>query len=141
MIFIEVFTHHWKCQLAKKKELLIPPIWGCCGLTGNSYFTHEQIKYPTFSDIAAKTHMTQSIRPTFGRPIFWYTPALKKAGCLICPTVKNEPQVGPQQPQIGGIITSFFGQLALPMICGVKVGTQINCTPKTIFSAFSVVHY
>ena len=27
----------------------------------------------------------------------------EKTGCLICPLVKNEPKVDPQQPQIGGI--------------------------------------
>ena len=41
-------THHWKCQLAKKKELSIPPIWGCWGPTRNSFFTHGQIKHPPF---------------------------------------------------------------------------------------------
>ena len=41
-------THHWKCQLAKKKELLIPPIWDCCGPTEGSFFTHGQIKNPAF---------------------------------------------------------------------------------------------
>ena len=32
----------------KKKELWIPPIWGCWGPTGDSFFTHEQIKHPPF---------------------------------------------------------------------------------------------
>ena len=41
----------------------------------------------------------------------------KKGGCFICSWVKNESPVGPQQPQIGGIQSSFFGQLALPMMC------------------------
>ena len=39
-----------------KKELSIPPIWGCCGPTGGSFFTHGQLKNPAFSEIAAKTH-------------------------------------------------------------------------------------
>ena len=42
------FTHHWKCQLAKNKELLIPPIWDCFGPTESSFFTHGQIKNPAF---------------------------------------------------------------------------------------------
>ena len=42
------YTHHWKCQLAKNKELSIPPIWGCWGPTRNSFFTHGQIKHPPF---------------------------------------------------------------------------------------------
>ena len=42
------YTHHWKCQLAKKKELLIPPIWGCCGPTGGSIFTPGQKNHPAF---------------------------------------------------------------------------------------------
>ena len=41
-------THHWKCQLAKNKELSIPPIWVCWGPTRNSFFTHRQIKHPPF---------------------------------------------------------------------------------------------
>ena len=32
----------------------------------------------------------------------------KKAGFFICPWVKNEPSVGPQQSQIGGIKSSLF---------------------------------
>ena len=41
-------THHWKCQLAKKKELSKPPIWDCLGTTRDSFFTHGQIKHPAF---------------------------------------------------------------------------------------------
>ena len=44
----KAYTHHWKCQLAKIKELLIPPIWDCCGPTEGSFFTHGQIKNPAF---------------------------------------------------------------------------------------------
>ena len=44
----ELYTHHWKCQLAKNKELLIPLIWDCCGPTEGSFFTHGQIKNPAF---------------------------------------------------------------------------------------------
>ena len=32
----------------------------------------------------------------------------EKAGWFFCPGVKIEPPVGPQQPQIGGIESSFF---------------------------------
>ena len=32
----------------------------------------------------------------------------KEGGCFICPWVKNESLVGPQQPQIGGIESSLF---------------------------------
>ena len=32
----------------KKKELLIPPIWGCCGPTGGSIFTPGQKNHPAF---------------------------------------------------------------------------------------------
>ena len=41
-------THHWKCQLAKKKGLSIPPIWGCWGPTRDLFFAHGQIKHPPF---------------------------------------------------------------------------------------------
>ena len=34
--------------VGQKKELSIPPIWDCCGPTGGSFFTHGQIKNPTF---------------------------------------------------------------------------------------------
>ena len=34
--------------VGQKKELWIPPIWGCWGPTGDSFFTHEQIKHPPF---------------------------------------------------------------------------------------------
>ena len=99
-------THHWKYQLAKKKELSIPPIWGCCGPTGGSIFTPGQKNHPAFSEIAAKTHSPfglfwRAILPVYHRPS-------KKAGWFFCPGVKIEPPVGPQQPQIGRIKSSFF---------------------------------
>ena len=101
-----LFTHHWKYQLARKKELSIPPIWGCCGPTGGSIFTPGQKNHPAFSEIAAKTHSPfglfwRAILPVYHRPS-------KKAGWFFCPGVKIEPPVGPQQPQIGGIKSSFF---------------------------------
>ena len=96
-------THHWKCQLAKKKELLIPPIWGCCGPTGGSIFTPGQKNHPAFSEIAAKTHS-----PYLANYFACVAPALKKGWMFFFPWVKNESLVGPQQSKIGGIESSFF---------------------------------
>ena len=35
-------------SVGQKKELLIPPIWGCCGPTGGSIFTPGQKNHPAF---------------------------------------------------------------------------------------------
>ena len=51
-----LLTHHLKCQLAKWKEHSISSIWGFCGLTWGSFFTHGQIKNPAFLEIAVKIH-------------------------------------------------------------------------------------
>ena len=54
----------------------------------------------------------------------------KKGGCFICPWVKNESQVGPQQPQIGGIESSFF----------LPTGTSNDvCTREPFSSLFSAL--
>ena len=104
---VKVVTHtSLEVSVGQKKELLKPPIWGCCGPTGGSIFTPGQKNHPAFSEIAAKTH--GPFGPYLAGQFACIPPALKKAGCLICPAVKNEPPVGPQQPQIGGIKSSFF---------------------------------
>ena len=46
-------------------------------------------------------HIWRIILPVYHQPS-------KKAGFFICPWVKNEPPVGPQQSQIGDIESSFF---------------------------------
>ena len=81
------FTHHWKCQLAKNKELLIPPIWGCCGPTGGSFFTHRQIKNPASSEIAVKTH--SGFGPHLADHFACVTPALKKGWMFYLPMGKK----------------------------------------------------
>ena len=48
VLIILHYTHHWKRQSAKNKELSIPPIWGCCGPTGGSIFTPGQKNHPAF---------------------------------------------------------------------------------------------
>ena len=99
-------THHWKCQLAKKKELLIPPIWGCCGPTGGSIFTPGQKNHPAFFEGRWYTgKMARQKRPN---GLCVLAAISEKAGWFFCPGVKIEPPVGPQQPQMGGIESSFF---------------------------------
>ena len=92
--------------MAKKKELSIPPSWDCCGPTSGSFYTHRQIKHSPFLEIAVKTHSPFS--PYLADYFACVPPALKKGGCFICSWVKNESPVGPQQPQKGGIQSSFF---------------------------------
>ena len=61
-----------------KIELLIPPIWSCCGLTGGSFYIPGQIKNPAFLR-ASGTQAKWSAK---------YGPS-EAAG-------KNEPQEGQQ---------------------------------------------
>jgi len=80
-------THHWKCQLAKKKELLIPPIWGFCGPTRGSFSTHRQIKNPASSEIAVKTH--SQFGPHLADHFACLIPALKKCWIFYLPMGKK----------------------------------------------------
>ena len=90
----------------KKKELLIPPIWGCCGPTGGSIFTPGQKNHPAFFEGRWYTgKMARQKRPN---GLCVLAAISEKAGWFFCPGVKIEPPVGPQQPQIGGIESSFF---------------------------------
>ena len=45
----------------------------------------------------------------------------EKTGCLICPLVKNEPKVDPQQPQIGGTVGPCLVRIYLVRICIVRL--------------------
>ena len=102
-------THHAKCQLDKKKELSKPPIWGCCGLTGGSFLTYRPIKHPAF--LRAGGIQAKWLAKYGPNGLCVIAAISKKAGCLNCPWVKNEPPVSPQQPQIGGVESSFFWPL------------------------------
>ena len=45
----EIWPHtSLEVSVGQKKELLIPPIWGCCGPTGGSIFTPGQKNHPAF---------------------------------------------------------------------------------------------
>ena len=92
-------THLWKCQLAKNKELLIPPIWDCCGPTEGSFFTHGQIKNPAFFE--GRCYTGKMIRQMWA----------ESAGCLNSYLGRGwifYVSMGKQQPQIGGIKSSLF---------------------------------
>ena len=124
--FCLLCTHHWKCQLAKNKELLIPPIWGCCGPTRGSFFTHRQIKNPASSEIAVKTH--SRFGPHLADHFACETPALKKGWIFYLPmgkkwTLSRSTTIPDRWYQKFFI----FGQLALPKMCGV-LNTPFNCT-------------
>ena len=50
----------------------------------------------------------------------------EKAGWFFCPGVKIEPPVGPQQPQIGGIESSFFWPTGTSNdVCGAIVHNSL----------------
>ena len=116
-IISNYYTHHWKCQLAKNKELLIPPIWGCCGPTRGSFFTHRQIKNPASSEIAVKTH--SRFCPHLADHFACVTPALKKGWIFYLPMCKKwTPSRSTTIPGRWYQKFFIFGQLALPMMCG-----------------------
>ena len=111
-------THHWKYQLAKKKELSIPPIWGCCGPTGGSIFTPGQKNHPAFSEIAAKTH--SPFGPYLAGHFACIPPALEKGWMVFLPRGKNRTSSrSTTTPDRWYQKFFFFGQLTLPMMCVV----------------------
>ena len=118
-VLLYYHTHLRKCQLAKNKELLIPPIWGCCGPTRGSFFTHRQIKNPASSEIAVKTH--SRFGPHLANHFACVTPALKKGWIFYLPmgkkwTLSRSTTIPDRWYQKFFI----FGQLALPMMCALK---------------------
>ena len=112
-----LITHHWKYQLAKKKELSIPPIWGCCGPIGGSIFTPGQKNHPAFSEIAAKTH--SPFGPYLAGHFACIPPALEKGWMVFLPRGKNRTSSrSTTTPDRWYQKFFFFGQLALPIMCG-----------------------
>ena len=106
--------------VGQKKELSIPPIWGCWGPTGDSFFTHEQIKHPPFFE---------------GR---WYTGKIicqiwaEWAVCLDSYLWKGWMfylSMGKKLTSSWSTMTPdrwyqkffFFGRLALPMMCAKRL--------------------
>ena len=117
IVFYISHTHHWKYQLAKKKELSIPPIWGCCGPTGGSIFTPGQKNHPAFSEIAAKTH--SPFGPYLAGHFACIPPALEKGWMVFLPRGKNRTSSrSTTTPDRWYQKFFFFGQLTLPMMCG-----------------------
>ena len=71
-----------------------------------AHITNIEMKHDALMKIAVNMHslfgpIWQIFLPVYHRPS-------KNGGCFICSWVKNESPVGPQQPQIGGIQSSFF---------------------------------
>ena len=70
-----------------------------------SFFINVKLKNPAFSEIAAKTH--SPFGPYLAGQFAYIPPALEKGWIFYLPRGKIEPPVGTQQPQIGGIKSSF----------------------------------
>ena len=103
--------------VGQKKELWIPPIWGCWGPTGDSFFIHEQIKHPAFFE--GRWYTGKIICQIWAEWAVCLDSYLWK-GWMFYLSIGKKPPVDPQRPQIGGIKSSFFfGRLALPMMCGI----------------------
>ena len=127
-----IFCNHTSLEasVGQKKELLIPPIWGCCGPTRASFFTHSQIKHPASSEIAVKTH--SRFGPHLADHFACVTPALKKGWMFYLPMIKKWTL------SRSTTITDrwyrkffFFGQLALPMMCVLYVLILVFCLDQT----------
>ena len=108
-------THHWKCQLAKNKELSIPPICDCCVPTRDSFFTYRQIKHPPFSEIAVKTH--SPFGPYLADYFACVPPALKKRWMFYLPMGKKWiPSRSSRTPDRWYWKFFIFGQLRLSLL-------------------------
>ena len=116
---IIAFTHHWKCQLAKKKELLIPPIWGCCGPTGGSIFTPGQKNHPAFFE--GRWYTGKMARQIWAEWAVCLSSYLWKGWMVFLPRGKNwTSSRSTTTPDRWYWKFFFFGQLVLPMMCDVS---------------------
>ena len=114
--FIRLTTHHWKCQLAKKKELLIPPIWGCCGPTGGSIFTPGQKNHPAFFE--GRWYTGKMARQIWAEWAVCLSSYLWKGWMVFLPRGKNwTSSRSTTTPDRWYWKFFFFGQLVLPMMC------------------------
>ena len=110
------YTHHWKCQSAKKKELLIPPIWDCCGPTEGSFFTHGQIKNPAFFE--GRCYTGQMIRQMWAESAVCLNSYLWRGWIFYLSMGKKwTPSRSTTTPDRWYQKFFIFGQLALPMMC------------------------
>ena len=118
-------THHWKCQLAKKKELLIPPIWGCCGPTGGSIFTPGQKNHPAFFE--GRWYTGKMARQIWAEWAVCLSSYLWKGWMVFLPRGKNwTSSRSTTTPDRWYWKFFFFGQLVLPMMCAIKVAFSIK---------------
>ena len=109
-------THHWKCQLAKKKELLIPPIWGCCGPTGGSIFTPGQKNHPAFFE--GRWYTGKMARQIWAEWAVCLSSYLWKGWMVFLPRGKNWTSSRSTTTPDRWYWKFFFsGQLVLPMMC------------------------
>ena len=109
-------THHWKCQLAKNKELLIPPIWDCCGPTEGSFFTHGQIKNPAFFE--GRCYTGKMIRQMWAESAVCLNSYLWRGWIFYLSMGKKwTPSRSTRTPDRWYQKFFIFGQLALPMMC------------------------
>ena len=122
-----LFTHHWKCQLAKNKELLIPPIWDCCGPTEGSFFTHGQIKNPAFFE--GRCYTGKMIRQMWAESAVCLNSYLWRGWIFYLSMGKKwTPSRSTTTPDRWYQKFFIFGQLTLPMMCEVEATTWLYFT-------------
>ena len=113
-------THLWKCQLAKNKELLIPPIWDCCGPTEGSFFTHGQIKNPAFFE--GRCFTGKMIRQMWAESAVCLNSYLWRGWIFYLSMGKKwTPSRSTTTPDRWYQKFFIFGQLTLPMMCVQRV--------------------
>ena len=118
-------THRWKCQLAKTKELSIPPIWGCWGPTRNSFFTHGQIKHPPFFE--GRWYTGKIIRQIWAEWAVCLHSYLWKGWMFyLSMGQKWIPSGSTTIPDRWYQKFFFFGWLALPMMCEISPNFSYN---------------
>ena len=98
-------TNHWKCQLAKKRSYdttYLGLLW--------TYWRFIFNRWANQTSSLFKGRCIPENWPAKCGPngLCVLAAMSEKAGYLICSCVKYEFPVSPQQPQIGGIKSSFF---------------------------------
>ena len=111
-------TSHTSLEVpvGQKKELLIPPIWGCCGPTGGSIFTPGQKNHPAFFE--GRWYTGKMARQIWAEWAVCLSSYLWKGWMVFLPRGKNwTSSRSTTTPDRWYQKFFFFGQLTLPMMC------------------------
>ena len=126
-IVSSVLSSHTSLEVpvGQKKELLIPPIWGCCGPTGGSIFTPGQKNHPAFFE--GRWYTGKMARQIWAEWAVCLSSYLWKGWMVFLPRGKNWTSSRSTTTPDRWYWKFFFsGQLVLPMMCVIAFCSTKN---------------